>query len=379
MLPFSQHFLNAGRMLVGRSRHPWTHVAISPFRSTARPNAGRGQVAQVSRIEIAEPRVMLAGSAPVTSDVIVNARQGELVSVQLPGSDPDNEPITWSLDFPFPSTGTITGFDINTGVVDYQVDANAPASESIFFYVSDPTLDSATAELLINIAPNTEPTALDGSLAVDENSAGGTSVGTVSASDPENDALTYSILSGNGGGEFSINAATGEITVASGASLDFETTAAYQLVVEASDGIYSDTATIDIAINDVVESNTLQVDIDLVSLYGGPAFSSYEHFGALVIEGTSSFDVNDVDLNTLGFGATGTEDSLVSFWGHVIGFTADVDSDGDNDLVLLIDLSDLDASSGWNTLTLTGQLDNGTDIIGTTDEFFSRMRRFGWC
>ena len=68
---------------------------------------------------------------------------------------------------------------------------------------------------------------------VAEDSAVGASVGSVSATDPDNDTLTYSITAGNGDGKFSMDGGSGAITVA--AALDYETTSSYSLTVQADD------------------------------------------------------------------------------------------------------------------------------------------------
>src|SRR5262249_42900229 len=71
---------------------------------------------------------------------------------------------------------------------------------------------------------------------VAENSANGTAVGTVSATDPDaGTTLTYSITAGNTGNAFAINAATGAITVATSGTLNFETTPSSSLTVQATD------------------------------------------------------------------------------------------------------------------------------------------------
>lgn len=72
-----------------------------------------------------------------------------------------------------------------------------------------------------------------------ENSAANTNVGTVSASDPDsaapNNTLNYSIVSGNPSNPFSINTATGQITVANPAALNFEVTPQFTLQVKVTD------------------------------------------------------------------------------------------------------------------------------------------------
>jgi hypothetical protein len=94
------------------------------------------------------------------------------------------------------------------------------------------------------------------SFSVNENSAAGTAVGTVAASDPDGgQTLTYSIATS--GSPFVIDSATGVINVASGASLDFESNATYQVTVQVSDNgdpAMSSQATITINLNNVNEA-----------------------------------------------------------------------------------------------------------------------------
>ena len=69
---------------------------------------------------------------------------------------------------------------------------------------------------------------------VAENSGGGTVVGAaVTANDANDTTLSYSL---SGAAEFAIAAASGQISVAQGAELDFETTSSYTVTVNVSDG-----------------------------------------------------------------------------------------------------------------------------------------------
>ena len=73
------------------------------------------------------------------------------------------------------------------------------------------------------------------SFEVAADAATASSVGTVSATDPDaDDTLTYSITSGNAGRKFSIGSSTGEVTVAG--TLDPDVLAFYVLTIEARDG-----------------------------------------------------------------------------------------------------------------------------------------------
>ncbi|MFT2011395.1 kelch repeat-containing protein [Pontibacter sp. 13R65] len=82
----------------------------------------------------------------------------------------------------------------------------------------------------------------------------GTTAGTVKATDPDGDVITYSITAGNTNGAFGINPATGAITLAK--KLNYHTQSAYSLKIRASDaGAAFDVATATI---NVTAENTLQ-------------------------------------------------------------------------------------------------------------------------
>ena len=97
----------------------------------------------------------------------------------------------------------------------------------------------------------------------------GTVVGTVSATDPAMDTVTYSIMAGNDDGKFTIDTNTGAITVAG--ALDYESVTSYTLTVEASDeGGGSATATVEISVTDVSPEDLPPAPEDLaVSLADG--------------------------------------------------------------------------------------------------------------
>ena len=85
---------------------------------------------------------------------------------------------------------------------------------------------------------NEDDTADAITLTVAEDAAEGAAVGTVSATDVEGDDITYSV-SGTDlaafNADFSLDAATGEITVKTGATLDYETTTSYSVTISATD------------------------------------------------------------------------------------------------------------------------------------------------
>ncbi len=90
-----------------------------------------------------------------------------------------------------------------------------------------------------------------------ENTPNGAIVGSVAAIDPDaGQTLSFAITVGNTGGAFAIDALTGQLTVASIAALDFETTPTFNLTVQVTDDgnpMLSDTGTITIQLIDVNE------------------------------------------------------------------------------------------------------------------------------
>ena len=121
---------------------------------------------------------------------------------------------------------------------------------------------------------NEPPTISGGPFTLPENSANGTVVGSVTASDPDGNPLSFSITAGNTGGAFTISAA-GQITVANSAALDFETNPVFTLTVTAFDGVKTTQATVVVNLSDVVETipNPILVfdhaEIDVIDGLGG--------------------------------------------------------------------------------------------------------------
>jgi hypothetical protein len=134
----------------------------------------------------------------------------------------------------------------------------------------DPEL-ADTAFITINLNDvNETPTANPaGPFSLNENSAGGTPVGTVTASDPDfGQTLTFSIVSGNTNGAFAIDANTGAITVANAAALDFETTPSFNLVVQVTDsGTPSLSATTSVSVS-LIDVNELTPAQQFLNLHG---------------------------------------------------------------------------------------------------------------
>ena len=87
-----------------------------------------------------------------------------------------------------------------------------------------------------------------------DGSANRISLGTVSATDPDGDTLTYSIEGGNAAGLFEIDAASGELFY-TGTGEDYETgSTSFELTVRASDGDQTTDTTATVNVTDVAEA-----------------------------------------------------------------------------------------------------------------------------
>jgi hypothetical protein len=134
---------------------------------------------------------------------------------------------------------------------------------SILIKVSDGALsDSATFTINLtdvdedSTTTNQAPIITAGTFSLAENSINSTVLGTVEASDPDGDTLTYNIINGNSDQAFGLDSTTGQLTVADSTALDFEMTPVFGLLIEVSDGALSDSATFTINLTDVDEDST---------------------------------------------------------------------------------------------------------------------------
>ena len=99
---------------------------------------------------------------------------------------------------------------------------------------------------------NTAPVIAAQTFTIDERLPNGTTVGTVAATDAENNPLTFAIKSGNTGEAFAIDGATGVMTVKSTEAIQFNTNPTFALGVEVSDGSLTAEAVITVNLNFVL-------------------------------------------------------------------------------------------------------------------------------
>ena len=197
-----------------------------------------------------EPPVFPA-TAPASLEIAENNAAGAPVG-RVSATDSDGDALTYALDsasdavFDIDASGNITVTLANA--LDYETKASYAVTVSVHdgkdaAGAADTTVD-ATHGLTIavtdveestvaNRAP-TFPANAPTTLEVAENNAAGAPVGTVAATDPDGDAVTYALDSASDA-VFDIDS-SGAITVTAANALDYETKASYAVTVSVHDG-----------------------------------------------------------------------------------------------------------------------------------------------
>src|SRR5215218_3070723 len=130
---------------------------------------------------------------------------------------------------------TFTQADLAANLISFRHDGGE-LDGSFSISLTDGIAAAQTATVIATVNPhvNDAPTTINGGpLAIAENSASGTPVGTVVGQDPDDAAFTFT-LTDNAGGRFAIDNA-GQITVANGMLLDFEQSSTHNVTVRATD------------------------------------------------------------------------------------------------------------------------------------------------
>jgi DNA primase len=191
-----------------------------------------------------------------------NAANGTTVGT-IVATDPD---AAQTKTFSIVSGNTNGAFAINasTGMLSVAISAALNFEASPFFALIIKVQDNGTGNLssqatvtLSLTDVNEVPVISNQGFSIAENTANGTTVGTVVATDPDaGQTKTYSIASGNTNGAFAIYASTGVLSVANSAALNFEVAPSFALIIKVQDngtGNLSSQATVTVSLTDVNE------------------------------------------------------------------------------------------------------------------------------
>ncbi len=251
------------------------------------------------------------GAASYTFSVAENSAAGASVG-NASASDPDaGTSLTYTLSGPGSSNFAISSTGVITVATGATLNFESTPSYSLTVTASDGS-STATAPVTIDLTNVNElPTfgAASYTFSVTENSAAGASVGSVSATDPDaGTTLTYS-LAGTGSSNFAISS-LGVITVATGATLNFEATPSYSLTVTASDGSLSATVPVTVNVTNVNEAPTFGA--------ASYAFSLAENSAAGSSVGSVSATDPDAGSNlTYSLSGTGSSNFAISSTGVI--------------------------------------------------------------
>ena len=135
---------------------------------------------------------------------------------------------TWTVLDSATSTATSTTLTGLKGRTTYEAQVRATSDEG-----TSPWSNSGTK----NTVGNGDPAFASDTttISIDENSTGGSTVGTVSATDADGDTLYYALSGGSDRLSFTIETTTGQIKTASALSLDYENKSSYDVTVSVTD------------------------------------------------------------------------------------------------------------------------------------------------
>ncbi|MBH0060067.1 tandem-95 repeat protein [Pseudoalteromonas sp. NZS71] len=241
----------------------------------------------------ADTATMDEDAAPLLIDVLINDIDADSDNLSITAASADS--------------GSVSVVD---NKLQYTPAANTNGIVVVSYTVDDGNNATDTGSLSITIAPiNDAPVASNQGFNISENATDGDTIGSVSASDIENQNLSYTLLSG--APIFEINNDSGLLTVKGESPFDFETTPQYILSLAITDdGTPNETTTIDIII-DVTDDAEPLVPVE-DETFGRPITGELELSGVF-----SSGEFNDsIELNNnlyfVGFSNNSDKDIVIA-------------------------------------------------------------------
>ena len=220
-------------------------------------------------VATADTATMDEDAAPITIDVLAN------------DSDVDGDSLVISN-----ATADVGAVSVVNNQIQYTPAANANGVATVTYTASDNNGGTANSTLAITINPvNDAPIVAEQSFSINEDATDSDIIGTIVATDNENQDLTY-VLAGGDFALFSLNASSGILSVNGETPFDYETKTQYILNIQVTDnGTPNETTAVNITVNiiDVVEplipvedtsfGRPITGQLDLGSVFSGGQFN----------------------------------------------------------------------------------------------------------
>ena len=261
-----------------------------------------------------------------------SVNENDSISISFTVTDPQNDTIAYSLTGVDKDLFTLTFDGLNASLTSSSKDYESPEdsdSNNIYLisvnFSDDLNTTSQEVEISVtNINDNNPIITSSGSFTVEENQ---TAVSTLTASDQDNDNLTFSIS----GGDSSALEITDSGVLTFKESPNFEVKNAYTLTASVTDGSNTASQSIVINISNVNEAPVWNIP--------GGSFEFQENtFNVESIDVPE--DVSDEDGDSLTYSLTGIDASAFEVSGNIVRFKGapdyenPIDSDGDNVYIL---------------------------------------------
>ena len=324
------------------------------YTATVTVSDGTDSVTQSITVSITDVDETVPNEAPtISSSTTFSSAENQTAIGTVTATDADGDSLTYSIsgsEITISSSGVLTF----ATAPDYETKTSYTATVT----VSDGT-DSVTQSITVSITDVDEaPTITSSStFTIAENQ---TSVGSVTATDPENQSLTYAIyslpapLAGEQYSGGSINSSTGAITL-NGTGFNYEERTSITAQVEVSDGTNAVTQDITINITDVNEAAPNAAP----TISSSATFSAAENQTAI-----GSVTATDADGDSLTYSISGSEINISS--SGVLTFAAAPDYETKNSYTATVTVSDGAASTTQDiTVTVTDLLEVCTFDSGT--------------
>jgi VCBS repeat-containing protein len=308
------------------------------------------QAIAVTVTDVNDPPVFTSSASP-------SAAENQTAAVTVTTSDPESNTITYSItggaDAALLSINSATGAVTFNSAPNFEAPADAGTNNVYDIIVTaNDGVNAPTQAIAITVTNvNEAPSFTSASTAsAPENS---TSVVTVTTTDPEGNAITYSISGGADQARFTINGATGVLSFVTPPNFEVPTDTGannvYDVVVTASDGTNAPTQAIAVTVTDVEEP----------PVFASPtaAANFNENATGTVLTATATDDDGDTVTYTITGGTDSGDLTIDANTGAITfnvspNFEAPADSDTNNTYVIEVTATST-GGTGLQTITVT--------------------------